>query len=552
VLDGMLELDDLAGGDDLLRPVLAGLEDGTFSAPLALAALGAFMPRASEVAVRPSAATEDAVVALLSRASEPATVNAAIDGLERAARRGVLDPRSVEVLLLPEVIGPEALAAEGGRADPNDALRTARVVSLLGRLDDSRATPTLLRLATGPEGAPRRAALVALSRSQHVDRAMLAPLSSEVTTLLRSRDPEERAAVRAIAVRHGDDATLLAVLEALEALGAVDRAVALEIVVARLADAAPALRARAEAVIVDALASSDTASSSAAAAAIVRTPEHASLIVAASERIASASSRGDRRALARAARAVACESAACRALVDRSTEADLELLARGGDPHALLAPELRFPASNVRSFALLTAVRRGAIGNEAVPALCELAARREPTVRANAGLALASLGASCEGIDPTHWIAHAQSVAVQLAGAHWCASLGRASGREAARGAPATLACDARRLERAVARCLDTAGDPSLRAACESLGDGTFATPSPVRDATLDVTVTDAGGRPTPRRLVSLRFLDGASLVVSTDDASRVAMRLDRVVGEGEDVGASVVIEDPYATVLER
>jgi hypothetical protein len=141
---------------------------------------------------------------------------------------------------------------------------------------------------------------------------------------------------------------------------------------------------------------------------------------------------------------------------------------------------------------------------------------------------------------------------VQLAGAHWCASLGRASGREAARGAPATLACDARRLERAVARCLDTAGDPSLRAACESLGDGTFATPSPVRDATLDVTVTDAGGRPTPRRLVSLRFLDGASLVVSTDDASRVAMRLDRVVGEGEDVGASVVIEDPYATVLER
>ncbi|MBN8610448.1 MAG: HEAT repeat domain-containing protein, partial [Deltaproteobacteria bacterium] len=224
VLDAMLELDELEGGEALLRPVLVGLEDGTFSPAMALAALGAFMPRAREASLRPSPATEEAVVVLLSRASEPTTVDAAIDGLERAARRGVLDPRSVEVLLLPEVLGPPTLADDDGGGGLADDRRAARVVALLGRMDDPRAFSTLVRVATGPEGPPRRAALLALSRSQRVDRAALSPLSSEVATLLRSRDPEERAAICAIALRHGDDDTLRGVLDALEAVGSVDRA----------------------------------------------------------------------------------------------------------------------------------------------------------------------------------------------------------------------------------------------------------------------------------------------------------------------------------------
>jgi hypothetical protein len=48
---------------------------------------------------------------------------------------------------------------------------------------------------------------------------------------------------------------------------------------------------------------------------------------------------------------------------------------------------------------------------------------------------------------------------------------------------------------------------------------------------------------------VSIRFEDGATLVVPTDDAGRIALRVDHVVGSG---AASPWVEDPYAMVLER
>ncbi len=555
IVQAMVQLETLDGGDDALRGILSAVEGGSLPAVIALPALGALMPRTTGAASRPTAATESAVVALLAGLVDERLVDRAIEGLERAAARGVLDPRSVEVLILPEVLDPSLAHSVAPSPDDEEACarfvdadeRAARVLSLLGRLDDARALPTLLVIARGREGSPRRAALVALARSSHLDREALVPLLADVVVHLASDVTEERLAMRSIAMQYADDGAVERILAALDAAGSIDRSGALEVVVARLPQLGPALRGRAEAVLVDALASTDRTLSASAAAALVLAAPRVDLLSAASERVRHDSARGDRLALARAVHALGCDTDSCRAVAD-DAESALDPLERGVEARTLLEPELHFPASSVRSFAVLTAVRRGAIGADAAPALCEMATRREPTVRANAGLALAWLGVACDGVDPTRWLSRGQSVSVQLAGAHWCAGLERAAQRDAS---PASgWRCDMRRLALAVTRCLDTASDPSLVRACTDLRAGSLDAPVPTRGATLDVTVV-ASSRPVARRLVTVAFGDGASLIVPTDESGRIVLRLDRVPARDDD-GPSVVIQDPYATVLER
>lgn len=532
LLEGLLGLAPLRGSEALTRALLAALEAREAPQALVLRAIGAALVAPVETAGTASAAHEDAMVALLAALEDDDTAEAAIEGLERAATRGALDPRAVEALI------------EAERSD-------LRVLALLGRLDDARALPTLLAASRGPSGPRRRAALSALARSSHLDGAALREMLASIVAHLGASDPEERLAIRALAARHGGETSMQALLDALDASTPIDRATAIELLVALLVrDRGPShmagLEARAHERIVSSLASVDHELSSAASAAIVEVAAErlGGLVAQAAERVEADPALGDPVALARAARASGCATAPCRALRSRGAEQALDLT-EALRPEALVEDELRFPSSVARSYALLVRVRRGELDARAVPGLCRLAARREPGVRANAGLALAWLALACEDLDPTLWIAQARSVAVQRAGAEWCLALER--GARAAR-------CDARRLALASARCLDTAVDPGLRAACAALATGVAAEtapapPSAERDALLDVTVLDRGGRPVRGRLVSVRFVDGSTVILSTDSAGRLSLRLDHAVAEA---GARPWIEDPFATVLER
>ncbi|MBX7195455.1 MAG: hypothetical protein K1X94_25595, partial [Sandaracinaceae bacterium] len=298
------------------------------------------------------------------------------------------------------------------------------------------------------------------------------------------------------------------------------------------------LRARVEARLLGALTSTDERIASAAAAAIVwaDAPRFRE-VVARAAALVGTEGRGDTVALARAARAAGCTTEACRALRASGVESDLDVLDQAGAREALLEPELGFPRSVVRSYALLVAARRGELGAEAVPALCAMATRREPSVRANAGLALAALGARCEGLEPSSWIARARSVSVELAGARWCSI------------ETSPPLCDARVLSSAVARCLETASDPALHDACEALAHHRLPDLD-TSTAPIDLTVVGDRERPEARRLVTLRFRDGSAITLPTDGAGRIALRIDHAAAA--DGTSEIVVDDPYATVLER
>jgi HEAT repeat protein len=543
LVEGLIALAPLHGGDEMVRPLLRALSERRVPQGLALRALGATIPPRRSPTDAASSDGEEAMVVLLTAVDERDTAEVAIEALELAADRGALDPRAVEALLGSLELAEDAAATQATR--DARASRDARVLRLLGRLDDVRSTPALLAAARGPIGAPRRAAYVALASATHLDEAARRALLADIPAHLGALDTEERRAIRAIASRHGDEASLTAVLDALETSAAIDRAIALELVVALAARVEAeaghtAMVERARRTLEHALASSDLEASAAVSAAMVGIDpaRFRSSIEVAAEALATSPAVGDRVALARAARASGCTSAACTALRSDGPERALDLL---DAPAPLLEDDLRFPHSVARSFALLQAARRGRLAEDALPVLCTLAARREPGVRANAGLALAALGGHCAGIDPTLWIAHARSVSVQLAGAAWCASLAQ-SGE--------LVRCEPRRLAQAVGRCLDTAVDPALLRACSALGSGGTGlaawTAAPERDALLDVTVVGRAGRPEARRLVSVRFEDGATIVVPTDEAGRIALRVDHVAA------TSPWVEDPYAMVLER
>ena len=534
----ILELAPLGGGDPMTRALLATLADGSAPAAAVLPALGA-------AALTGGEATEDAVVALLEQLDEPANSSAALDGLERLAERGVLDARAADPLLI---------LTDGAPASEPRRELLPRVLALLGRLDDARALPRLLGVASGSPGEARRAALEALAISSRLDASSRAALVPLLAPLLASPDPRERLAIVEVARRHGDEVALTSLLDALERTGELDRALAIELIVALLGGATepgavenvtdPAIRERAEQVIVEALASTDLRLSSSAAAAVIAAPSAlaARVLAPAVDRTARSARSGDRVALSRALRAHGAPTPPGLFL---EAEADPSLTgAEAASPEPLLEPELRFPASVVRSFMVLSAVRRGLIGRDASANLCALAARREPAVRANAGLALAFLGVSCDSIDPVAWISGSYSVSVQLAGVHWAAAL---AGQEAVGGA----SIDPRRLRRALADCVDRATDASLRASCTDLETGRYAPPQIERDARVDLLVLAAPGGPDAGRLVSLRFVDGATVVVRTDGAGRVALRIDRAASRPGAAGG-IVIEDPYATVLER
>lgn len=517
--EALLELGSLHGGDAMTSALLAARQDGSVPPAAVLPALGS-------VAVAGGTRTEDALVALLDGLEDGANASPALDGLERLADRGVLDARAVDPLLL-----------------SSQMLLEPRAITLLGRLDDVRAAPRLVDTALGPADPARQAALEALAITTHLDGESRERLLSLVGAGLGFQDPRERLALVEIARRHGDGSTLAALLDALEGPGEIDRALAIELVTSLVdADAAradgaiePGARERASRVIVEALSSTDARLSSAASSALLsaRPALAEPLLIRALEARADSPRRGDAVALSRAGAALGVTLAPA-----DEGERDLEL-ARSAGPNVarLLEPELRYPASVDRSFALLTAVRRGLVGVEASPQLCALAARREPSVRANAGLALAWLGAACEDVDPISWVMSAHSVAVQLAGLHWVAALARAG--------DAAVRPPMRRLARALGSCVERASDPGLRESCAALGRGNLPAPDVVREGPLDVIVVTPSGAPDRGRLVALRFSDGATVILRTDGAGRVALQLDRAVG-------GTVVEDPYATVLER
>jgi HEAT repeat protein len=513
----------LPGGEGLLRGLLEALVRREGSPELLLPALGACMtPGVS--------GTDEAVVALLAALEEPALSAAALDGLERAHGRGALDVRAVEPLLL--LLGEGSSSdAEVGDARALDSELAARVARLLGRLRDPRAAPALARLASDAPGEPRRAALEALAELDTVGPSARADVTRLVIPALVSSEPRERVAGAVIARRHGDVATLVALLDALDAAAPLDRALALEAVVGLLrredlaADSVSV--ARAQEVLISALRGHDPRLCSAASAALQRAP--GVLGTRLDDALAPRSpGRGDPTALARLARAAGRQGATGPTAAEALLDAPVAALVEGVEDRA-------FPDAVVRAYALLTRARRGELDAAAAPTLCALARRREPGVRANAGLALAVMGLACEGVDPIAWIERGRNVATQRAGLAWALAWPREG----------TAPHDARRLARALERCLERAADSGLRDDCTAARRGAAREHRWVTGDVVDLSIVDAAGVPETSRLVSLRFPDGAILIVPTDGAGRVALRVDRAAGE-------IVVEDPFATVLER
>ncbi len=538
IAGALVSLSPLVGSSALARALLDAERSGALEARLLLPALGEALPAPDGPREEASAAgTDEGLVRLLAASASPRDVADALEGLDRAARRGALGARALDVLLLPEV----ERAARGSDAASD---HRAELVRVAAQIDDPRVVSLALRLAEEPSDPLRREALGAIARAREIAPAALERARRVALTSLAALDPASRSAARRILRRHGDEASLAALIDALDAPGSIDRPSVVELVVAIVArlDPArldPALRARAEERIVSALASSDPRLSSSASAALIGADGALgrALVARAAERVLARGRGGDPLALARLARARGCSSAACGALADRDDEALWASAARS--PLDELEAEWRFPEAAQRSYAVLVAARRGALRAEDVARLCALTHRREPAVRANVGLALAALGAACPDVDPVDWIARSHASGVKLAGLAWCAALEGQAGRPG---------CDPRRLARALDRCLDVEADRAVRASCRALAGHALAAAPLERDALLDVIVLDDDARPLRDRLVTARFEDGAMLTTRTDGSGRIVLRLDRP----PPARGAPVIEDPYAMVLER
>ena len=196
-------------------------------------------------------------------------------------------------------------------------------------------------------------------------------------------------------------------------------------------------------------------------------------------------------------------SAAAISIGETGNQSDVDGLLR-------MAERFRWPVPASASFALARLARRGELQKlSTARKLCQLARSREPYVRANLAVAMASLGAAaCEqGPDPLRWLDLDHAAAVRASAAHWVhasATAGRIAPEQASR---VLGNCARRDPEPAVARVCRHGAPPAL-------------------DSKVDVYAYQTDGETLLRfKLVALRLSDGSVFVGYTDLNGHLRLR---------------------------
>lgn len=436
-------------------------------------------------------AFEDVVVHILARLDDPPSRRGALEAIRILASRGDFDEAAQQAFLahaLPDDEAHEALEALAAisprplaalLAQESDTTR-ARVLDALVEEDDARVHALALRALVDVHPEARLSAL--RFYRAHLDAHDVEPLLA----MLDAPRPADR----------------FSIVEA----------------IAMLAPNAPdPLRMQVDALLQDALAAADPR-----------------LVTAASVGLSAGGSDAHRALFERLAPAAFTDIALHRARATLDQEDAYRVLG----PHTAQSSRdfafeetHAFPASITRAYTALVLAREGALTEEDTAQLCALAARREPAVRANAALALATLHARCANIEPLLWVEQSMASEVQFAGLTWFAAL-------------ETAAQDARdaRSQLILTRCAETALEPRVAAACGDLLRGQFVA-AEHEAQWVDVVALDTEDSPLALHWVTLHFADGASLAARTDASGRIAMRIP--------AARFVRLSDPFASVLE-
>jgi len=497
------------------------------AAPALLAALGSDHGNQSELLTAAAATgAPEVLVPILAglRSRDEGALEASLTALERYFERAEPDGRAADPLL-----------AALGRVP---AQLRIHVVNLLGTVRARRALPELRPLLDHPDRRLRRAAVEAIGTIGDPEGA------AAILALLDDGDGQTRfEAARALGAAAGvdtvdalverlaDDAptdrhavieALGAALSRLETTGELDRALA-ERARARLEAAARGDDDELAARSIDALGRWG-ADAGAPILASLFAHRHPARRRAAAQALGGIDTDASRSALrdALGRREDALRAAAVVALGTVGTSEDVPAI-------IALSAQARWPTQGAASFALARLARRDEAPAEvAGPALCALAARRGPYVRANVAMGLAALGlGACPrgGPSPEEWLDNRRAAPVQVAAARWLAA------------AAAAGTIDADEARQALDGCMDRALSDEVSATC--------ASPElPPLDDEADIYAWSADGRTLLRdRLVALRLADGSVMLGRTDDNGHV--RLTRAPK------GRLVLDDPAATPLE-
>ena len=188
-------------------------------------------------------------------------------------------------------------------------------------------------------------------------------------------------------------------------------------------------------------------------------------------------------------------SAAAISIGEIGNERDVDGLLR-------MAERFRWPVPASASYALARLARRGELVKRSIARkLCRLARSREPYVRANLAVTMASLGAGAcdQGPDPLRWLDLEHASAVRASAARWV------------RAAAVARRIPLDKAERALRKCADSDPEPAVARACRQRA-------WPPLDAGVDVYTYKTDGESLLRfKLVALRLSDQSVLVGYTD-----------------------------------
>lgn len=490
-------LTQLAGETSIAiaAPALArALDESRGDPPLVLAALG-------------TTGDEHALVPILERlrASDDEVRLAAIDALGRWVDVAGPDGRAADPLL-------DALE----HAAPAERAPLAR---LLGRVGAPRALPALHRvLQEAPEDDPGVRLAVVDAIGEIGDPEGAVPL----VPLLDSRDAHVRAAAaRALGEAAGPE-VIAQLVARVGDRAATDRHALLLAIGAgtrRLAGRnaiSSALAASTRERLLALASSPDRALASAALAAIAAAGD-ATLAPALVE-LARRAPPARRPAIHGALASLDHDAARGATLTAAQGEGDAALVALSrlgehGDRAAaewLLASAaaMPWPRSAAATFALARLARRGIVVRSDAPRLCELRASRDPWLRANLAIAMATVsGDPCEGgPDPLAWMEPRHAAIVRAAAARWAFAA-------AEHGA---IAPD--EVRAALTRCAREPISSPARRACREPA-------LPATGDRADVVAWSADGRELlPRTLLALRLPDGSVMLTRSDDNGRIQL----------------------------
>lgn len=420
-----------------------------------------------------------------------------LDALLRYFERAPADGRAVDPLLafLERASGRQRLksvallgAAGGERAVPalvdllgkKDRELPLAAVRALGAIGDPASAPALLRLMDGRNARLRFEAARALGKA--ASEKDLDPL---IERLLSKRGADRHAVLHALGAALGrlrargalSPDSVVRALDALSGVAAGED----EQLAARAVDALAAWGDPAAAPVVGAQATSPLLGRRVGAVMALGHFEAPEVL-------------GSLRRMTRKG-SVQVLSAAAISIGEIGNERDVDELLR-------MAERFRWPVPASVSYALARLARRGQIERRSLAGkLCRLARSREPYVRANLAVAMASLGTGAcdQGPDPLRWLDLDHASSVRASAARWV--------RAAATAGRIPL----EKAERALGKCARSDPEPAVARACRR---GAW----PALDARVDVYAYETDGESLLRfKLVALRLSDGSVFVGYTD-----------------------------------